>query len=89
MHTTILPIVAHKLKGTASYKCVWKLFLPFSLSKGIGRTPYIIDLPYPVGRDTKVSLQDTNASMASFCFSFNACSPISQMVSSKACVMSV
>ena len=61
MHTTILPIVAHKLKGTASYKCVWKLFLPFSLSKRIGRTPYIIDLPYPVGRDTKVSLQDTNA----------------------------
>ena len=46
--------------------------VPFISSKISGSKPYIIDLPYPVGRDTNTSLPRQKVSKASSCFSFKS-----------------
>ena len=52
------------------------LYSPRKKSNKIGRMANITDLPYPVGKETKVSLPDTKLCMASICFGFNSRRPM-------------
>jgi len=59
--------------------------IPYRKSNALGRMPYIIDFPYPVGSDTNVSVPDINEKTASNCFSFKG----SNCISFKARIMAL
>ena len=76
----------------AGNQCIfnYNLFsLPLILSNISGSRAYISDFPYPVGRDTKVSLPSRKDRIASSCFNFNDAIPISWRLSLIAVCLSI
>ena len=58
--------------------------LPSNRSNTSGKIPNMIDFPYPVGKDTKVSWPLKNVNIASSCLSFRVEMPQSCKESLKA-----